>query len=364
MTLRKSSLVPLLVAVLSVGVALYVTLPILSSNDWNPSVLIKFPEQKPLQMDYGAAMLGQVIPAPGDGHDGKFYFMQAMDPFYLVPQEHAHLLDRPSYRAQRMLYPTIAGVLGFLPPTQTAWNLWGLNMLAIGVGGWLTARLAQQMGLSAWLGFAFVVNPGVLIAGLIDTAEVVAMVFFVGAALALTRRRYAIGAILLAGAALSRETMILAAVGAIAYIWKTERKMHPVMLVPFAACAVWWLYLRSRIGYLDAGIQDVQALGFPFKGFVEAMGLWLTTPGMLDDLLVGVVLLTLSLLIAWHAWRRPTLLGYMTAGFAFVAITMVADVWKFYFDASRALAPVITVYILSVPTTVRERSPDALEALT
>ncbi len=363
MTARRSLVVPLIVAALSIGVALYVTVPLLASNDWNPSVLIKFPELRPEQLAYGNELLGEVVPAGGDGHDGKFYFMQAMDPFYMEPEAHAYLLDRPSYRAQRMVYPTLAGGFGLLPPLATAWSLWGVNMVAIAIGGWLTARLAQDMGLSAWFGLAFVFNPGVLISGLIDTAEVFAMVFFIAAALTLGRRRPVVGAVCLTLAALSRETMILAAIGAVAYLWKSQRRVHPSLAMPFVASAAWWVYLRSQIGYLDTTVQDVQAVGLPFKGFYDALQRWLSRPETADDMLIGAVLLLVSVLVAWHAWRRPSLLGYMTAGFALVAVTMVGDVWKFYFDASRALAPVITTYVLTAPAwrrnSVHEEMPIA-----
>jgi hypothetical protein len=361
---RRKKVIPIVVGLISIAVGLYVSMPLLEGNDWNPSVLIKFPEARADQLAYGNEMLGEVVPAGGDGHDGKYYFMQAMDPFYSQPDDHAFLLDRPSYRAQRMLYPTVAGGFGLLSPEATAWSLWGVNMIALAIGGWLTARLAIELGLSAWFGLAFVFNPGILVSSLIDTSEVFAMVFFMASALALTRHRYLAGAAFLSLAALSRETMILAAIGAIAYIWKTERKVPLVLGLPFITSAVWWLYLRTQIGYLDSGVQDVAAVGLPFRGFYDAVQLWMSRPDRSVDMLFGVILLVISLLIVKHAWRRPSLLGYMTAGFALVAISMVGDVWKFYFDASRALAPVITAYILMVPASRIDSPRSALEKVT
>jgi hypothetical protein len=353
-TRRLNQLVPILIGLISLAVGLYISLPLLSGNDWDPSTLIKFPEARPEQLGYGQRMLGEVVPAGGDGHDGKYFFMQAMDPFYQQPDDHALLLDRPSYRAQRMIYPTIAGGFGLLPPLATAWSLWGVNMLALGIGGWLTARLALQLGISAWFGLAFVFNPGVLVSSIIDTADVFAMVFFIASALMLTRRRYTAGAVFLSLAALSRETMLVAAVGAIAFIWKTERKVPLIMGLPFLTSAIWWLFLRFQIGYLDTGVQDVAAIGFPFKGFYDAMVRWISRPDSSVDMMFGLILLVVSLLIVKHAWRRPSLLGYMTAGFALIAVVMVVDVWKFYFDASRALAPVFTAYVLMVPSAAKQ----------
>jgi len=358
---RKKRVIPILVGLISLAVGLYISVPLLEGNDWNPSVLIKFPEIRPEQLAYGNEMLGQVVPAGGDGHDGKYYFMQAMDPFYMQPEDHAYLLDRPSYRAQRMVYPTVASGFGLLPAEATAWSLWGVNMIALAIGGWLTARLAVELGLTPWFGLAFVFNPGIIVSSLIDTAEVFAMVFFIASALALMRRRYLAGAVFLSLAALSRETMILAAIGAIVYIWRSERRVPWVLGLPFVTSAAWWFYLRTQIGYLDSGIQDVAAVGIPFNGFYDAFQLWLSRPDRTIDMMMGVILLVVSLLVVKHAWRRPSLLGYMTAGFALVAVTMVGDVWKFYFDASRALAPVITAYILMVPAAAKHAEAKALD---
>jgi hypothetical protein len=153
--------------------------------------------------------------------------------------------------------------------------------------------------------------------------------------------------------------MIVAAVGAIVYIWRTERKVPLVLGLPFLTSAIWWLFLRIQIGYLDGGVQDVAAIGLPFKGFYDAMARWLSRTDSSVDMMFGLILLVVSLLIVKHAWRTPSLLGYMTAGFALIALAMVVDVWKFYFDASRALAPVITAYVLMVPAAAKQARSEA-----
>ena len=43
----------------------------------------------------------------------------------------------------------------------------------------------------------------------------------------------------------------------------------------------------------------------------------------------------------------------MAAGFVLVAVLMAGGVWRFYFDASRALVPVITVYVLAVMSSIK-----------
>ena len=81
---------------------------------------------RPDELAYGEEILGDVVPSGGFGHDGKYYFMQAMDPFFMSPEDHAaYLLDRPTYRAQRMVYPTLAGGFGLLPAQAISWSLSG-----------------------------------------------------------------------------------------------------------------------------------------------------------------------------------------------------------------------------------------------
>jgi hypothetical protein len=348
--LKSRKVVPIVVGVIGITIGLYVTIPLLAGNDWNASTLIKFPELQPDQLAYGNEMLGEVVPSGGDGHDGKYYFMQAMDPFYLEPESHAHLLDRPAYRAQRMVYPTLAGGFGLLPPVPTAWSLWIVNIAAMGIGGWLTARLAQDLGLSAWFGLAFVLNPGIVVSTLIDTAEVLALLFMLAGALFVLREQTGPAVTFLTLAALTRETMILATVGAIAFIWHEKRSVPWAYSLPFVASGVWWAYLHMRLAGIDTALQDTQAIGPPLKGFVDAMQRWLAEPGREVDLAMGVLLLVLSVSIAWRAVRHRNLLLLMTAGFSLISVLMVKEVWNFYFDASRALVPLVTVYILVSPT--------------
>lgn len=355
--------IPVLLALAAIGLGAIMSASLLSDNDWNPSVFVKFPEAKPVELAYGNEMLGEVVPSGGFGHDGKYYFMQAMDPFFRTPEVHAIHLDRPTYRAQRMVYPTLAGGFGLFSPTATAWNLLVVNVVALGIGTWLTSLLAKELGLSPWFGLAFLLNPGVLVSSVIDTAEVLAMLFVVAAALMLLRDRVVASAAFLTLAALSRETMLLAAIGAIAYVWHKRRRVPGVLIVPFVATGAWWVFVRARLGHLDEALQDTQALGLPFKGFFEAGEIWLSTPGSEVDLMMGVLLLASSILVAFRAVRDRTLLGLMAAGFVALAVLMVEGVWRFYFDASRALVPVITVYILTVAASrkLQKRSKPVLD---
>ena len=220
------------------------------------------------QNAYAEDLLGPIVLAPEAGHDGKFFFSQAMDPFYMEPETHAVYLDRPTYRAQRMLYPTIASLGGLLGPTATAWGLIVVNLVAMGIGTAVTARLAMEMGLSPWYGLAFLLNPGLIVEIHIDSAGLVATAALMAAVLAaMWNRPWATGGFM-AAAVLARETMLLAAVGlAVYFVWQ-KRKAPLALALPFLAVGGWWAYVHWRLA--DGLAQDTQAIGLPLVGFIEA----------------------------------------------------------------------------------------------
>ena len=319
---------------------------VLVESGWNPTTTIRFSRAFPQDWDYAERLLGEVVAAPLLGHDGKFYFAQAMDPFYFEPEAHAIHLDRPTYRAQRMLYPTLAGAGGLLGPRETSWGLIAVNVLAMGAGTALTGALAMNMGRSPWLGVAFVVNPGHLAALGLDTAEIVASTALMGGTLAVARGRLGWAGLALCAAGLARETMIIGAGGIAARMVFHERRLRWEVGAPFVAVGLWWVYVRWRLA--DRVLQDTRAVDLPFRGVVEAWQGWSARPGLEIDLLFAILLLLVSGLIAIRAATAPSVLGSSVAGFAALAVVMSAPVWEKYTDSTRALAPVITAYVLLV----------------
>ena len=335
-----------LVAVIGSLVAAFFVVRLFAEFAWNPTVTIKFGEEFTEQNAYAADLLGQIVLSPDYGHDGKYFFSQAMDPFYLEPEVHAIYLDRPAYRAQRMLYPTVASLGGLTTPTVTAWGLIVVNIIAMGVGTAFTALVAVEMGISRWFGLAFVFNPGLIVAMNIDGAGIVATAALMAGVYYVMKDDILLAAMALTAASLARETMLIGAVG-LALFWIRRHGRIPwLMSTPALAVGAWWLYLHWR---LDEGLaQDTQALGLPFVGFAQAMQRWLQTPGSQIDLLMGSLFLIASITILIRARRTPSALAWSVAGFAFLGLLLSEPVWFRYFDSSRALAPVVTAYVLLV----------------
>jgi len=342
----------IIMGVIGVVVASLMSVRLLAELDFNPTAPVKFATLSPEQNAYAEKLLGrEVVVAPRAGHDGKFFFSQAMDPFLLEPDVHAIYLDRPTYRAQRMAYPTLASLGGLLPPSATVWGLIVVNVVAMGVGTLFTALVALRMGLSQWYGLAFLLNPGMIVTLNIDGAGIVALAAMMAAVYYTMKDELVAASVALTVACLARETMLIAAVGLGFYVLYTRRRVAWGFAVPAIAVAGWWFYVRYRLGGMTG--QDILALELPFVGFTQAFQRWLETPGSAVNLLMGVVLALMSVMVLIRTIKTPTALGSAVAGFALLAIVMSGPVWLNYFDSARALAPVLTAYLLIVPAQAR-----------
>ena len=341
MTLQRKALLVALVGLLLTTV---MAGRVIVRADGDPTVFVAFGEKAAAVREYAEERLGSVVLRPEQGHDGKFFFVQANDPWVMDPAENASVLDRPLYRSQRMLFPVMAGGFGVFPPEVIVWAMVVLNLLALGVGTWVVAVLASEMGGSPWLGLAFALNLGFISEMNIGGAGIVAAVAAFGAVLAFVRGRDGWGTVMLVLAVLSREAMLIAAVGSSWWLWRENRRRTAVhaLAFPLFAAGLWALYLRLRLGWDQAGPQ-VQEIGIPFQGFISAASLWLGDP---VDLIIGVTVMLLLVLYVRRAVHSGHLVGSAFLGFVLLAVVFTEQVWRSYFDITRAVAPVITSLVL------------------
>jgi hypothetical protein len=318
---------------------------VLSQVDWDATVFIGFGEEAESTRAFAEDRLGTVYLRGDQGHDGKFFFIQANDPWVLAPETNAAVLDRPLYRSQRMFYPVLAGVGGALEPAAIVWGLLVVNLLSIGIGTWATAAIAKSMGMAAWWGLAFGFNVGLLSEVVIDGAGVVATAAaFVAVSLFLKgRSAWAISALVLT--CLSREAMLIAALGSAWWLWRYqgERRLAIASIaVPTGAVVAWAGYLRLQIG-LETGLGEVREIGLPFVGLFQAIPRWLDDP---INLVVGAVILLIFVMFIRRVLASSHLVGWAFVGFAALGLVLTARVWENYFDMTRAVAPVLTAFVL------------------
>lgn len=336
-----------LLIVVALGVALLIACLSVARHDGDIAGLAKFGEAPHAAVitAHAEALLDREISTVGrEGHDGKFFFLQALDPLLLEPEKHASLLDRPVYRAQRMLYPFIAGGGGLLPVSLVLWSMAATNVVALVAGTVATGRLARHMGGSRWLGLAFALNPGVIFEFDISGAGIVAFAAAMFGTLALVegRHRHAVGWFV--AAVLAREVMLLYLAGVCCWRLLTTRRI-PWLLgaVPALSALAWAGYVRLRLDS-GTGVDEVQEFGPPFGGMADAFENWLANP---VDLAVIAGLIAVMPMLVVRALRRPNPLAWGAFGFIVLAVLMTRQVWWNFFDITRAVAPILTAYVLT-----------------
>jgi len=290
------------------------------------------------------------------GHDGSMFFLQALDPFYLSPDEHAVHLDRPVYRAQRMLFPTVAGLGGLLPGEVMLWTMGLTNVAALALGTVAAGRLSTRLGGTHWLGLAFLLNPGVIFEFDISGAGILAFAAALWGTLRLEEGKHRQAIAWFVAAVLAREVMLLYLAGICVYrLWQTRRVPWLLGGIPALSAMAWAGYVRLRLDSHD-GVNEVQEFGPPFGGMLDSIENWMDNP---IDLGVVAGLIVVMPLLILRAWQRPNALAFGAIGFVLVAILMTQQVWWRFFDISRAVAPIITAYVI---TSFSDRGPADLRA--
>ena len=342
------------VVVAALLIASAAALRLLAVSGWDPTAFTAFGEDAVEITQYAEAKLGREVKTRIlQGHDGKYFFVQSNDPLIIAPAENAEVLDRAIYRSQRMFYPLVAGGLGLFPPEVIVWTLIAANVVGLAVGSWAVGSIAARHGLSPWWGLAFVVNVGLLSELYIDGAGILAFALACLGALALEDEHPGWAASAFTAAVLTREVM-LAFVAFIAVFWLIRRKAIPwLVAVPAgAAVIVWAIYVRLRIPAVPDVDQVQEITLVPLSGLVQAL-----TSGRAEiaDYLLMLLMLMLIVVIPFRAWRSDVYLTWGAVGFAVLAPFLTVLVWQKSFDISRALAPLVTAFLIEFALARRRR---------
>ena len=208
------------------------------------------------------------VPDGRPGYDGQFAYQIARD-----PANGWRKIDVPAYRYQRVVYPLAARVLALGQAALVPWTLIAINVAALAAGTWCTEEILRQFGANRWYALAYALNAGLLMGVRLDLTEPLAYGLAQAGVLLLLKNRSTAAAIALALAALTKETTLLFAAGALLMYaarreWRGVLKLGAIVGGPFAA---WQLILLVWFGQL--GIGSGGALATPFE-LVPLRGLW------------------------------------------------------------------------------------------
>jgi len=239
----------------------------------------------PLVFALVGTQYSQGDPQGTQGYDGQFAYFIARD-----PAGGWRFCDVPAYRYQRVLYPLLAWALALGRSAAVGWSLVALNVAALTGGTYFTERLLAARGVNCWYALVYGLYGG-LVAGLrLDLPEPLAY-GLVQAGLWAWEERGAgsrkeeaearrgrkfcssVTMVLLALAALAKETTLIAAAGLLFYLalehrWREAVGLGLAVGLPFAAWqGVLWVWLGTP------GVGAGGAMATPFE--------WLPFAGLL-----------------------------------------------------------------------------------
>ena len=143
------------------------------------------------------------------GYDGQFYYRLALNPFNWHQTAYGITMDH-NYRYTRIGYPLVAWILSLGQHHLVPTVLVVINLVCVGVIGWLGGKFARESGRHALWGLLFVAYFGLVISVGRDTAEPLADACLLGGLLAYRHSRYVLAALLIAYGVLTNEPILVA----------------------------------------------------------------------------------------------------------------------------------------------------------
>jgi hypothetical protein len=239
------------------------------------------------------------LPSDQVGGDGQQYYAIARTLPHLAAA--APELDRPQYRLQRIGFPALGWLLhpsGGGPGLVIA--LLFVNALGVALlCGGAAALLALDKTPPAWA-LTALIAPGLFLSLRSTAADALALGLAVAAVVAARRRHFVLAALLAAGAALTREPIIVALLGlALPFCtrsWRhNARLLGALVAAPALAVAGWFLAVHATVA--QAHHLQVREFAPPFFGAVDAVRYWRQVgnfgPAVIIGITVGMVLVAL-----------------------------------------------------------------------
>ncbi|MEL6389731.1 MAG: hypothetical protein AAFQ02_06190 [Bacteroidota bacterium] len=222
------------------------------------------------------------------GYDGQFFYRYALDPFSddRVYQQgigdYGILIDDPSYRRSRVLYPTLAWALafgqeGFVPYSLILVNVLAFVLLCVGFERVVVSvRAPAESCYLSWFIFGAYLSTARSLSDLLATTCLVWCYIF------MTRQRYLAFTVVAAAALFSKETSafflapMMVWLGCRDMTWPTvfvTGFKRAVLALPVLAFILWKGFLSNLYGSTSSNFGDLWSkhFGLPFVGMLESM---------------------------------------------------------------------------------------------
>ncbi|HUS07450.1 MAG TPA: hypothetical protein VMZ52_14175, partial [Bryobacteraceae bacterium] len=289
------------------------------------------------------------------GYDGQLYHLIAHDPFFT--KGFASYIDIPRLRYHRILVSALAALFSF---GRDEWVDRAYRMVILGfifLGTFWLARWCAWRGRSVMWGMMFAITPAAVTSGSLMVIDVALAALTIGA-ICYDEQEAPTGLFLvLACAALVRETGFLLVFAWCAWLL-FQRQFRRAFLYSAAVlpAAGWWLFVQLHTGPgRDAWLSPIplagiiRTLSHPFVYDSGWRGSALVT---LDRLgLLGMVIalaFTYRDLLRPHTWRFAHFIGFAFAALA--TFLYSGDVWPEVAAFGRTFTPLLLIVTMSAIT--------------
>jgi hypothetical protein len=258
----------------------------------------------------------------------------------------AQVYDRPVYRTQRMLYPTLASPFRVGGYEALFAGLVIVNLAAVAFGTYAAARLAVVRGASPLFGLAFALNPMVIVATLMDLSDALGLAMLLGTLLALREDRHRAALLFAVGAVLTKEVYLLplAAVALLSTRDLPVRRRVELIAAPLAAAGTWAMYVRWRFHWAPTNVRELST--HPFAGVAEAYRTeWSLVHDWTNAIVAGAVLVIGGIVVVRWCLRRSL---ELTAALPFALLMPLVSggVLALWTNSIRVFGPVLTLLVI------------------
>lgn len=292
-----------------------------------------------------AQMFPKISHVPSTGYDGQFYYRFAFDPVNWHATAYGITVDY-NYRYTRIGYSLVAWIVslgghGRLLPTV----LVVVNLICVGLMGWLGAKFARESGRHALWGLLFVAYFGLVISVGRDTSEPLADACMLGGLLAYRHSKFILAALLVAYAVFTNEPIgvlcVAIAVTRLHQFWlKRARPGKPdlVWVLPGVMYVLLQIIEKLVVKGKSGGVADATSnLTLPFKAMVPGVYRDITHLGfshlgvLYDYNLIEFIALAVIVVAAFLYIRSSVAPPHEKVAFAFfVLVEMVLASGQFW----------------------------------
>lgn len=277
------------------------------------------------------------------GHDGQQFYVIARHP--LNPMAAAGAVEPVAYRYRRILFPLIGSI--FAPGGSRALIVVFLleSLAGVAIGAWALSRLPRAPW---WLPLTMALTPGVIAALGRSLSDALGAGLALLAVTLAIERRWGPMLLALVAAAMTRETLLLVALG-LAFTPGMPRRIRVATAVlPAAAFAAWaaWVSLAASAPIAEGGAAQ---LTLPLMG-------WFSPHVGTTDLMLGLAVIGLLGMAAWRArYDLPQIA--VICGLGALMLTCLSD--RVTFSWVNSLRPVAPMMPLAIWILWREPQPHA-----